>query len=272
MRRWPGLSIARRTLGWAAALALLPGACASRPSAIEQRGQPSSAVSQPANDPLAVGATAATSAAPLPTLSRAALLAHWNALRGDPYPLDAVERFVDDPEEALSCAPEAMVDYPGTHLRFRGAVKIDPAFQERLERFERLAVETAKEVYGREPRRIQHFGAFSCRKSRTRSHRLSEHALGNAVDVSGFQFGPAARDEALPEGVPKHLKGAFQVKVLQHWGAEKPAAATVHARFLRLLTERLSEDDTFRVMIGPARPDHRDHLHFDMSPWRYVYL
>jgi hypothetical protein len=101
---------------------------------------------------------------------------------------------------------------------------------------------------------------------------VSEHALGNALDVLGFDFGPATKDEPLLEELPPHLRHSFQVRVAKHWSAQK-GVGSVHARFLALLTDRLSErDDIFRSMFGPGHGGHDDHLHLDVSPWSYVDL
>jgi hypothetical protein len=88
--------------------------------------------------------------------------------------------------------------------------------------------------------------------------RLSEHALGNAIDISGFRF------EAL-DGAP-----AFEVRVDLHWRASGDEAR--HSRFLHALTETLLERGVFRTLLGPAHPDHADHFHFDMAPHPYVNL
>jgi hypothetical protein len=205
-------------------------------------------------------------------LSRGALWAHWNALRGDPYALDSVERRLE-PGEKVTCDPKAMLRYTGTHLRYAGPLLVSAPFKERLARFEAVAASVAREVYGREPRRIRHFGAYSCRSTRNRKHVVSEHALGNAVDVVGFDFGPATKAAPLPDALPRALRGPFQISVARHWAADKGATAAVHARFLSELTERLREQpDIFRSMFGPGHGGHDDHLHLDVSPWRYVDL
>jgi hypothetical protein len=209
----------------------------------------------------------------LASLSRTQLWAAWNSLRGDAYELDEVDRFIE-PGTTLACNPGSLVLHRGTRLPYRGSVQVDPAFVERLVRFEQLAVDVALEVYGRAPQRLRHVGAYSCRPTRNRSARLSEHALGNAIDVVGFDFGRAQARETLAEGLPKILRAPFQVRVERHWSAtgDGPVAA-VHERFLRELAARLSDrDDVFRGMIGPSRSDHSDHFHFDMSPWRYAYF
>jgi hypothetical protein len=207
-------------------------------------------------------------------LSLASVWAHWNALRGDAYELDAEERFIDDEAGAqLSCDKAGLVSYSGTSVRYQGSVRVRPEFQRRLERFEDVLAATAVEVYGRKPRRIHHYGAFNCRLSRNRKHRLSEHAFGNAIDVAGFDFGAAAKAEPLRPDLPKQLARAFRVRVADHWQPGDRVTDEIHARFLRLLTSRLeARKDVFRGMIGPSHPSHRDHFHFDMAPWRYVRL
>jgi hypothetical protein len=224
-------------------------------------------------------AAAASATAPrgprlaLASLSRNELWAAWNSLRGDAYALDDVERSVD-PQSHLGCHPEALVLHRGLLVPYHGAVQVDPAFVDRLVRFERLVVEVAKDIYGRAPAKLRHVGAYSCRPTRQRSQRLSEHALGNAIDVIGFDFARAARAEPLVAGLPSALSKPFQVRIARHWAPRDTSlAAAAHARFLHTLAARLGDrSDVFRGMIGPSRRDHADHFHFDMSPWRYVWF
>jgi hypothetical protein len=254
-----------RALTRLGALALLLSGCL-----IDDVSAPPRAASTalPAEHPRAVAAAAAPS-----KHIGLQLLATWNSLRGDPYPLDDVERTLDS-GALVSCHPGALVTHRGKLLPYQGEVQVDPAFVERLVRFEQVVLEVAADVYGRAPARLRHFGAYSCRSARNRSARLSEHALGNAIDVVGFDFARARKTEPLHEGLPRELRGAFQVRVARHWKARgtNPSAA-VHQRFLRELAERLGDrSDVFRGMIGPSRSDHTDHFHLDMGPWRYVYF
>jgi hypothetical protein len=209
----------------------------------------------------------------LAALTRGELWAAWNSLRGDAYELDDIDRVLGS-DERLACHPQGLVNHRGQLLAYRGAVRVDPAFRERLVRFEQLVVDVATKVYGRAPARLRHFGAYSCRSTRNHTRRMSEHALGNAIDVIGFDFARAKKNQPLAEGLPAVLERPFQVRVARHWRPdEKQPAAAVHARFLHELAERLSaRSDVFRGMIGPSRSDHTDHLHLDMSPWRYVYF
>ena len=239
-------------------------------------------VASPSSEPASAGASLPSrgdDGAPrgprrgLPSLSRTEVWAAWNSLRGDAYALDPIERIIDTGAR-IECNPEALVSHRGSLLPYRGAVRVDPAFRERLIRFEQIVLDVATDVYGRAPARLRHFGAYVCRATRHRSQRMSEHALGNAIDIVGFEFARAKKQDALAEGLPRTLRGPFQIRVARHWSApaDDPVAA-VHARCLRELAARLSDrSDVFRGMIGPSRRDHADHFHFDMSPWRYVYF
>lgn len=206
--------------------------------------------------------------------SRANLWARWNSVRGDSYELDQFERFLETRGKRVKCDASGLVQYAGTSVRYHGALQINEHFQTRLERFEEVVAEVARDVYGRAPRRIRHLGAYACRTSRNRSARLSEHALGNAIDVQGFDFGALSKSEAFDASLPKSLKHPFQVRVARHWSPKaQNAANTLHARFLRTLVDRLIErSDVFRGHVGPGHPGHDDHFHFDMSPWRFVRL
>jgi len=207
------------------------------------------------------------------SLSRTELWAAWNSLRGDAYALDPVERIIDTGAR-IECSSSGLVSHRGQLVPYQSPARVAPAFRERLVRFEQLLIEVATDVYGRAPARVRHLGAYVCRSTRNRSSRMSEHALGNAIDIAGFDFTRAKKQQPLALGLPRELHGPFQIRVARHWNprADSPVAA-VHARFLHELAERLSDSsDIFRGMIGPSRSDHSDHFHFDMSPWRYVYF
>jgi hypothetical protein len=245
----------------------------ARPALAAARGVPALGLNAApeATSPVEASAAEADEGTPFVPVSRSALLRQWNILRGDAYALDDRERWVANGAR-VSCDRKSLVSYPGTHLRYQGALLVDPAFKERLARFESVAAEVAREIYGREPRRVIHYGAFSCRSTRNRSRLVSEHAFGNALDLVGFDFAAAKKIDTLAPELPRALKGAFQVRVAKHWAASSGTAAT-HARFLAELTRRLQERaDIFRSMFGPGHGGHDDHLHLDVSPWRYVDL
>jgi hypothetical protein len=128
----------------------------------------------------------------------------------------------------------------------------------------------ATETYGRAPRRLVHLGTFSCRRIRKYPEWISEHGLGNAIDVAGFDFAALDRKANLPEGVPRVFRHAFPVRVLRHWKATS-GLTKIHRSFLRRLAERLvARRDIFRVLLGPSFPGHDNHFHFDCAPFRMV--
>jgi hypothetical protein len=171
----------------------------------------------------------------------------------------------------LPCDPTQLKVHRGTHVKML-PVTLHPAFVARIERFERIAQELGQDLYGRAPRSIRHLGGYACRPSRLRPQRISEHALGNAIDVAAFDF-PALPDPSrAPQGLPRALWGPFRTSVQQHWTSRGGVVADLHQKFLQRLTEELAERDVFRVLLGPSHPGHHDHFHFDMSPWTYRHL
>lgn len=185
------------------------------------------------------------------------------------YGLDDVERSVPA-KGKMVCPKVALVTYRGQTLRYASAVRVYAGFADRLAKFEQVVRQVAIAHYGRAPAKILHLGTLNCRRIRLWPTLLSEHGLGNGIDVAGFAFGPLPRGAQLPAGVPAALRRPFAVKLKQHWSADQGADA-VHARFLRAVADQLlARPDIFRVMLGPAYPGHKDHFHFDCAPWRLI--
>jgi hypothetical protein len=194
-------------------------------------------------------------------------------LLGEAYPLDALARRVE-PTGPMRCPAVPLESYSGRTLRWKKDLKVHPAFAERLAAFEKVAAEVATRVYGRTPTRITHLGSYNCRRIRLYPDLLSEHGVGNAIDVTGFEFAALPRDERAKSPLPKALRVAFSARVLDHWDSpEDGKAAGYHRRFLRELAAELERrPDIFRVMLGPSYPGHKDHFHFDCAPYRLVVL
>jgi hypothetical protein len=109
-----------------------------------------------------------------------------------------------------------------------------------------------------------HAGTLSCRRIGGYPTLLSEHALGNGIDVVGFSFPPAPRGS---RDLPPALRGRFAV-TLADW---QRTPETARARFLDDLARQLvARRDIFRVLLGPAYPGHKGHFHFDVAPYRLV--
>jgi hypothetical protein len=187
----------------------------------------------------------------------------------DSYPLDHLGRTIS-PRGKVRCPDLPMVRYEGEVIRYHKPVRVFDGFAPRLTRFEAVVRDVALEVYGRAPTRIRHLGTYSCRRIKAYPSWISEHGLGNGIDIAGFSFARLPRAERRESTLPRRLHGAFKVSVLKHWGAEGKVGG-LHSRFLREVAERLAaRDDIFRVMLGPGFPGHRNHFHFDCGPWRIV--
>jgi hypothetical protein len=200
-------------------------------------------------------------------LLSAALLTSLLMATAAPYPLDDTSREVPT-KGKLRCDRDALVKYAGGSLRYHKKVTVHPAFKARLVRFEAVVQAVAIDVYGRAPKTIKHLGTYNCRRIRSMPHLMSEHALGNAIDVAGFDFGPLPKGSEGPAGLSKRHRRAFKVRMKAHWEAKGRDAR--HARFLRTLARRLTQAGIFRVLLGPAWPGHDDHFHFDMAPYTLV--
>ena len=204
----------------------------------------------------------------IPGLLLVALLlpaARARADLGAAYPLDALPREIAVGARP-SCPAVELKRYRGSAIRYHKPTLVHGAFVPHLRALEELVRDTAVEVYGRAPVSLRHAGTFNCRLVRGYATLLSEHALGNAIDVEGFDFGRAPRGVSAPRG----LRGAFNVRLGRDWNATRGTGA-LHARFLRLLAERvIAREDLFRVVLGPSYPGHQGHFHFDVAPYRLV--
>lgn len=186
-------------------------------------------------------------------------------MRRKPYELDDRSRVaVNVPGRGLTCPEVELVTYRGDTLGYKRPVQINRYFKPHLKRFEKIAARVGREVYGRPPTRIIHFGTYNCRTLRAKKFILSEHAFGNAIDVAGFEF------DALPEQKGELGKAAesFEVSVLFHWKLRQ-GFERKHAVFLRSLAQELERDRVFRGMLVPPAPGHDDHFHLDMGWWIY---
>lgn len=101
----------------------------------------------------------------------------------------------------------------------------------------------ARQYLGSDVVRIETMGTYSCRNVvGGRGGRLSEHAFGNAVDVSAFV-----------------LKDGRRISVLTGWSGKADERA-----FLRRLHE--SACKRFGTVLGPNyNAAHANHFHFDMA-------
>lgn len=180
------------------------------------------------------------------------------------YALDEMSREVPT-RGTFRCPQVPLQLYGGSVVPFSGQVSVHPAFVAKLRDLEATVRAVAIEVYGRAPSSIHHLGAFNCRRIPGYPNLVSEHGLGNAIDVDAFTFPPLAKGATLPKGVPAQLKWGFGVSVMGHFRAQGDLGV-VHKRFLHRLALRLK--DVFRVVLGPGYVGHEDHFHVDMAPYK----
>ena len=104
----------------------------------------------------------------------------------------------------------------------------------------------ASEILGKDVARVEHYGAYSCRRLYGRSDgRWSEHATGNAIDIAGFVLADGSR-----------------ISVLGDWNIE---GGSDQARFLRQVRD--GSCAMFSTVLSPEyNQAHRDHFHLDQSP------
>lgn len=193
--------------------------------------------------------------------------AKWNELRGDAYPLDEISR--DLPEGVpAQCPPDLrFVHYRGERVPYASPVQVVEPFVDKLRALENIVAELGALHFGRAPDRILHFGARVCRTVRGSSRRLSEHALGNALDLSGFEW------KRVRATAGRAAQPPVRVLISRDWPIPtQPEDRDAERRhtFLKALVDRITRDDIFRGVIGPGREGHADHLHLDQAPWSYT--
>lgn len=119
-----------------------------------------------------------------------------------------------------------------------------------LAMWDRHVLRPASQVhFGQPVQRVEHLGSYACRNVRGAAGegaQRSQHALANALDVSGFR-----------------LRDGRRVRVLQDW----PRETSTEAAFLREV-----RDGACRYFKATLSPDynaaHRDHLHLDRGRFR----
>jgi hypothetical protein len=194
-----------------------------------------------------------------------------SALHAEGYGLDKVPREVPR-KGRLVCPKVSTAIYRGKHIRYAKPARIYTGFRNRLIQMEQLLLRAAMQSYGRAPNRLHHLGTYNCRRIGGYPNLISEHGLGNAIDISGFDFPALPKTSALPRGLPKQLARPFRVRLLRHFSAQQ-GIAKHHANFLHRFSRMLiARPDIFRVMLGPGYPGHKDHFHFDCATYRLVQI
>ncbi len=136
-------------------------------------------------------------------------------------------------------------------IKYSPPLQVDCSLALELGAIERAIQEQANEQLGSPVVKVNVFGSYSCRKVRGGvSGNLSEHAVGNAIDIGGF--------------VPRR-GGA--ISVARDYLPMQPEAPHAKSRFLRAVFRALQAEKSITYVIGPeTRADHHDHIHIDRAP------
>jgi len=134
------------------------------------------------------------------------------------------------------------VFHDGSELSFTNPVLVSCGFARMLTDWMLLDVLPAgNEVLGEKPVRIATGPGYQCRRRNNQPDgKLSEHALGKALDISHLEF----------------ANGSI-LSIEDHW-----AEASASGRFLKRIHAAACE--RFTTVLGPdADPDHTSHIHLD---------
>ncbi len=106
-----------------------------------------------------------------------------------------------------------------------------------------VVIPAAQDFLGSEVTRIETYGAYNCRRINHRqSGPWSQHATGDAVDISGF---------TLADGRVISVRGFY-------------GADTAEGRFLQYVRDKAC--NLYSSTLGPEyNAAHADHFHFDMG-------
>ena len=157
-------------------------------------------------------------------------------------------RRVESPDASDSrCHVDTAVQVSRIDAALSRPATMSCAMASRLDEFEREALQPlARAELGKRVTRIDHLGTFACRGITGRPSRLSQHALGQAIDVAGFRLSDGSR-----------------VSVERDWSDSGEKGVFLH----RLASKACRY---FSVVLTPdSNADHYNHLHFDIGPERF---
>jgi hypothetical protein len=157
----------------------------------------------------------------------------------------------DAPDERGCGMPHGVVVEEGpSGVVYSPPLMVDCSFALELGRFERIVQDEALRHLRAPIGKITTMGSFSCREKR--SHGLSEHAFGDAMDVGGFQ----------PRALAPPKKSPPTITVLHDYPLGSDTGVGGH--FLHAVLARLRAEPAFGVVLGPEdNADHRNHFHVD---------
>ncbi len=146
------------------------------------------------------------------------------------------------------CGIEAAVRVKRSAFEWNRPALMSCLLATRLADFETAVVQPAAErLFGHHVRKMTNVGSYDCRNIRgTHAERMSEHARGLAIDLTGFE-----------------LDDGSAVSVRRDWHGNGPKS-----QFLHQVAKGACQ--YFSVVITPnGNALHQDHFHLDLGPHKY---
>ena len=170
----------------------------------------------------------------------------------------AVFRSVPDrnkPDQNGCGIPHGVIVTKGpTGITYAGPLLIDCSLALALPAVEKVIQEEAVKHLGEPITRVTTLGSYSCRNIRGWRERISQHAIGNAMDMAAFS-----------------TKRGQKASVMRDYEMGVEAPLTARGRFLRAIYSRLWSEGGVTRVLGPEwDAAHRDHFHLDrgLRSWR----
>ncbi|HET8726146.1 MAG TPA: extensin family protein [Alphaproteobacteria bacterium] len=153
---------------------------------------------------------------------------------------------VDDFRNGQGCGVETAISLSRSTATMNTPVTVGCTLALVMNSYEREVVQPAAiRHFGQPVTRIHHMGAYACRNRSSGGGRLSEHALGRAIDIGAFE-----------------LQDGTMIRVRSDWRGGGTRSA-----FLDDVSQGACR--LFSVVLTPNHDrDHHDHLHLDLGPWR----
>jgi len=154
----------------------------------------------------------------------------------------------DKPDQNGCGIPHGVILTKGpTGIAYSGPLMIDCSLALALPAVEKVIQEEAVRHLGEPITRITTLGSYSCRSVRGWRERISQHAIGNAMDMAAFS-----------------TKGGAKASVMRDYQVGVESPPTPRGRFLRAIYGRLWSEGGVTRVLGPEwDAAHRDHFHLD---------
>ena len=198
-------------------------------------------------------------------------------------------------------APFKVSELPGSHVAISKPTTMSCQMIPALDGWMTNVVQPAAvKTYGSYVTQVDTAGAYNCRRINGSSN-LSEHAFGNAMDITGFRLADGRRIKVgksdVIAAVPHHddpFQASAQMRepepnqdlrmaANEEWeqmavealenlpddGTQKDESRFVGEQIVSaapfLDAVRQGGCETFTTVLGPGQRDHDDHLHFDLA-------